>query len=134
MDFTDCLHDLYKTLPQFRISSNTGKLYVQTNNIIDEELSGNYLLGEECSVCMEKTVTKTTCNHYLCICCWNKLGHKKILCPICRKQITSRQDAFFIDNDTVSSDSEGSWALGENDDTDESDDDHEENTINGTYY
>ena len=137
IDFTNCLNDLYEKLPQFRISSNKGKLYVQTNNIIDEELGGNYLLGEECSVCMEKTLTKTSCRHYLCICCWSKICDRNVLCPICRKQITSTQDAFFIEDDIDidSSEYEGSWAYGD-DDTDESEDDAEENdeNIDGTYH
>ena len=127
LGFTDCLYDLYKKLPQFRISNNTGKFYVQNKNTIDEELGGNYLLGEECTVCMEKTMTKTSCHHYLCICCWNKLGHQNVLlCPICRKQITPTFDAFFIENDMDSYESEG-WALRYGSDTTNDDDDDDDN-------
>lgn len=43
------------------------------------------LLTEECSVCYEKTETKTKCGHSLCIRCETELFIKrKASCPICR--------------------------------------------------
>lgn len=40
---------------------------------------------EECSVCMEKTITKTPCGHTLCLNCWSSLN--KLVCPLCRESI-----------------------------------------------
>jgi len=39
----------------------------------------------DCCVCLEKTITKTSCNHNLCDACFFKLKNK--LCPLCRRQI-----------------------------------------------
>jgi hypothetical protein len=52
-----------------------------------EELftSNNYeTFYEDCTVCLEKTVRKTSCNHCLCLPCYIKI---KKTCPICRKNI-----------------------------------------------
>ena len=38
---------------------------------------------EECSVCLEPTITKTICNHVICQKCYCCLSKK--VCPICRK-------------------------------------------------
>ena len=96
MGFKECLQDLYIKLPQFVICINSGKMYIPIDNNIDEELGGEYLLGQECSVCLEKTITKTPCHHSLCIHCWSKIG-KIVKCPICRRRILSTTD-IFIDN------------------------------------
>jgi hypothetical protein len=49
---------------------------------------------QECSVCYEKTRTKTKCNHSLCNRCWSKIeevkdedGDLTTPCPICRENI-----------------------------------------------
>jgi len=41
--------------------------------------------SEQCSVCLEKTKTRTPCDHFLCYICWAKIKEKK--CPICRAEI-----------------------------------------------
>ena len=40
---------------------------------------------EECSVCLEPTITKTICKHVICQKCYSSLSKK--ICPICRKVI-----------------------------------------------
>ncbi len=49
---------------------------------------------EECSVCYDKTYTKTSCEHALCNRCWSKIqptndedGDETTPCPMCRKNI-----------------------------------------------
>lgn len=37
----------------------------------------------ECCVCYDKTLTKTSCNHFLCVECWTKINNPSI-CPYCR--------------------------------------------------
>lgn len=40
---------------------------------------------EECSVCLDPTITKTVCKHVICQSCYCNLAKK--ICPICRKVI-----------------------------------------------
>ena len=43
-----------------------------------------------CCICFDKEwVSRTPCNHYICITCLIKLppNEQKILCPICRKKL-----------------------------------------------
>ena len=92
---TICIRDLYMKLPKFKVSRNTGQIFVYNENDIDEELDGKYLMGEDCSVCFEKTLTKTPCKHFLCLHCWSKLGNQHyILCPICRERILIKYNPF----------------------------------------
>ncbi len=37
----------------------------------------------DCCICYDKTMTKTTCNHHMCIECWCKITNKNE-CPYCR--------------------------------------------------
>lgn len=113
-----CLYDLYLKLPQFIVSRQTGKIIIVPKDNIDEELNGMYLLGEECSVCFEKTITKTPCNHSLCIHCWNKIGNRNyLLCPICRQQIFLKFHPFLENrpmvDDVTTHESEGNPELEE---------------------
>ena len=50
------------------------------------------LFGEKinCCVCMEQTITKTTCGHQLCQKCFCSLPKK--ICPLCRKVLSSEYD------------------------------------------
>lgn len=45
------------------------------------------LYGEinECSVCLDPTITSTICNHYLCQKCYSQLNDK--VCPSCRAEL-----------------------------------------------
>jgi len=38
---------------------------------------------DECCVCYDKTITKTSCEHYLCVECWINIKNTNE-CPICR--------------------------------------------------
>jgi hypothetical protein len=50
------------------------------------------LFGEKinCCVCMEQTITKTTCGHQLCQKCFCSLSKK--ICPLCRKVLINEYD------------------------------------------
>ena len=41
------------------------------------------LAGEICCVCHDLTVSKTKCNHHMCLECWSQLSRQS--CPVCRK-------------------------------------------------
>ncbi len=59
---------------------------------------GEYMDTNECCVCLDKTITKTNCEHALCIECWTKL--KKDECPMCRCEcITIRKTDACNDSD-----------------------------------
>ena len=72
--------------------------YIQHEDDINElvEISTAHvrLYGElqECSACMEPTITKTTCNHIICQRCFCMLEKKT--CPICRKVLNTEEDYF----------------------------------------
>lgn len=76
------------------------KLYgkFESNMIINTDKIGLDLFGLEystcndCSVCFEKTYTKTACNHSLCIECWSKMKNDK--CPICRTYLEIDEDEY----------------------------------------
>jgi len=42
--------------------------------------------GDDCCVCMDKTITKTKCNHFICLPCFQQINNRK--CPICRDDNT----------------------------------------------
>ena len=49
-----------------------------------EPFGNDFIDGEQCSVCYDITMTKTTsCNHYLCRYCFQQL-RQKFTCPVCR--------------------------------------------------
>ena len=50
---------------------------------IEQSHLKNSFVTKECCVCYDKTMTQTSCKHFLCLECWSKL--KKISeCPYCR--------------------------------------------------
>ena len=40
--------------------------------------------AEDCVVCLEPTLTRTHCDHHLCLLCWKQL--KTMTCPMCREK------------------------------------------------
>jgi hypothetical protein len=70
------------------ISNKVSIVYYKKNDQTKESIH-----FEECSICMEKMAnTKTSCNHWICIDCWNQLDASKIgehvKCPFCRQEIS----------------------------------------------
>lgn len=55
------------------------------------------LFGEsdDCSVCLDQTIYKTTCNHYLCQKCFSQLKEK--LCPSCRSDLIEQNSFSYED-------------------------------------
>jgi hypothetical protein len=51
---------------------------------LNEGFGNKYLGDDVCCVCLEHTDTKTTCNHSICIECWQDL--RENVCPICREK------------------------------------------------
>jgi hypothetical protein len=49
-----------------------------------EPFGNQFVDGEQCCVCYEMTMTKTTdCNHHICRFCFQQL-RQKFTCPVCR--------------------------------------------------
>ena len=42
----------------------------------------DYVLGNDCCVCLELTLSCTSCNHTLCVECFQHLSER--ICPMCR--------------------------------------------------
>ena len=88
----------------------------------------------ECSVCAEPTTLKTTCAHYLCVCCLSNLRKPK--CPMCRHDLydDDDDDDASDDEDYNAGDDEDGDEDGDDDDDEDGDDedgdddDYEENT------
>jgi len=71
---------------EYEINEQMYNIFKSPNLTIEE--------GEECSVCYEKTLTKTFCNHSVCYKCMENIkldfddeGCKEKPCPMCRKDI-----------------------------------------------
>ncbi len=45
--------------------------------------NSNLIKTNECCVCWDVTMTKTSCSHFICLDCWTKLTNKSN-CPYCR--------------------------------------------------
>jgi hypothetical protein len=64
---------------------------------LNEGFGKKYLGDDVCCVCLEHTDTKTTCNHFICVECWQNL--KKNICPICRETHIVLNDKWDSDSD-----------------------------------
>lgn len=64
-----------------------GKIIIE--NIGIDVFGDTWSTAEECCVCYEKTYTKTSCEHYLCVECWSNI--KKKSCPICREFLCAQE-------------------------------------------
>ena len=56
----------------------------KTNNILGLDVFGSeHIHFGECCVCYDKTLIKTSCEHFLCVECWSNMK-KTFECPYCR--------------------------------------------------
>ena len=97
-DISLCIDKLIIKLQKIKFNNFTGKF---TEHKINEKIYDVFKLcnvtieeGEECSVCFEKTLTKTNCKHSVCYRCIEKLpityhddDCPNISCPICRHNV-----------------------------------------------
>jgi hypothetical protein len=95
--------ELLKELPQLRLKLN-GRLGIKDDECVSLRAAFEDVFTAiecdtvkvnktgVCSVCYEKTDTKTPCKHPLCNRCWSKIGvcgdeHNQTPCPLCRENI-----------------------------------------------
>jgi hypothetical protein len=52
-------------------------------------IPGMVLGGQDCCVCMEKTKTRTSCGHAVCLPC--RYALKKEICPMCRTKLNPEE-------------------------------------------
>ncbi len=98
-DVSLCIDKLIIKLKKLKFNNFTGKF---TEHNTNEKLYDAFKIcnvtieeGEECSVCYEKTLTKTTCKHSVCYRCIEKIpvtideeeDLNYIGCPICRHNV-----------------------------------------------
>jgi hypothetical protein len=78
--------DFYQSIPT---------IYTAVSDFF-KDVEGLQFSGNDCCICMEvKVLTKTDCNHYLCIPCYQQIRlvpdeeyDEKRACPICREHIS----------------------------------------------
>lgn len=56
---------------------------MELDTIDCEYIDCEYIDCGECCICYDKTFTKTSCNHFLCVECWTKIKNTTE-CPYCR--------------------------------------------------
>lgn len=120
------LLDLHKNLPLMKLNKYSGKF---NTTIICEGFDSCYLTDEVCCVCLQNTVTKTTCLHSICIDCCHQMKKttisRDLTCPLCRSLFLIQDDDEYdsdLDFSIVSDVSE----VSDNDDDDYDDESAEE--------
>jgi len=79
----ELLNDLHDKIKDMKLDKTFGKLLTETC----EEDFDDYIDGEDCCVCYHKTVTRTDCEHHLCISCWNSMFKNDLIkCPLCNSE------------------------------------------------
>jgi hypothetical protein len=86
-DFQIVISKIKKLLPNLKLNKTYGiieHIYDKTYEQISlDEFGTTYISNDTCSICNEKTLTKTNCGHSVCVECWSKL--KNTSCPLCRQ-------------------------------------------------
>lgn len=75
-----------KILPTLSFNKLTGLFESETkmkNNLLEIKLNQEHMVIGECCICYENTITKTSCNHFICVKCWTDMKNIKS-CPYCR--------------------------------------------------
>ncbi len=86
---------------EFIVDDNYGRIEAEYRYLNSINLQNDIIFSvEDCSVCHEKTITKTGCKHSLCFLCWSKLNNR--VCPICRHDI----DHYCTGHNNIDSDHE----------------------------
>ena len=99
------LLSIHRNLPLMKLNRYSGKF---DTTIVCEGFGDDYLSDEACCVCHEKTITKTTCFHSICIDCCNKMKKvtksRDLKCPLCRSIFMIQDDDDEYDSDLNFSD------------------------------
>lgn len=108
MDKTTFLHYIFNTLFYLHIFFRDFRYhpmlkyfyyYEDIDDLVEIKNRRNRLFGDsdnECCVCLDPTINKTLCEHFLCIVCSTKLLVKA--CPICRKSLYESTSSDEINN------------------------------------
>lgn len=101
--FTNYIYNIlfyaYVVIHQFKFHPMLLYLHHEEDiaNLVDIRMCHVRLYGEtnECCICLEKTITHTVCNHFICQRCYCKLDNK--VCPLCRKVLWSDDNEDYND-------------------------------------
>jgi len=75
------LTDLHEKIIKMKMDKVFGKLITE----VDHEDFDDFIDADECCVCYDKTTTLTSCEHHLCIGCWDQMTKKHLnACPLCK--------------------------------------------------
>ena len=104
VDFNSAIKDLFEKLDNFKFDRFKCIFYLEDDeNAIDDWLDNKYIDNDNCCVCLEKTQSKTSCDHWLCLLCkdriFQKLGPNN--CPICRSKLNrcNCDNVYMFDDD-----------------------------------
>lgn len=110
------LKHLQANLASMKVNKYSGKL-----NCVEvfEGFGDLYLVDDICCICLDKTMTKTSCNHSICIECCNHMKvsspHKDLVCPLCRTNfVLQNYDTTYDDSSDDDSDDEDNYDGDEN--------------------
>lgn len=130
----DYLLEVKKILPKLKFSKLFGEFqilnnYKSTNKNLGYDIFGlEYSNCQDCVVCYEKTYTKTSCKHHLCLECWAQVKNNE--CPMCRNELRLHENSHsssYTNNEELESDDE-SASESENESDDESNNEQSEST------
>jgi hypothetical protein len=121
------LKHLQANLASMKVNKYSGKL-----NCVEvfEGFGDMYLVDDICCICLDKTMTKTSCNHSICIECCNHMKvsspHKDLVCPLCRTNfVLQNYDTTYDDSSDDDSDDEDNYDGDENYNGDDDENDNE---------
>ena len=94
-DLARVLNDYAKMLKHLKFDRLRCSFYAPINYMIETEIRNVFSISnslleawEECSICMNHTLVKTSCNHFICVPCADKSCYvtEKTCCPLCRNE------------------------------------------------
>ena len=100
-DHLQVMNKAVEILKRLKFDKFSGKIYDRTYTSVDIQniFAGTALVfpdGMECISCYEMTLTKTICEHPICIACLSELmkskGFVAVPCPICRRYLGESDD------------------------------------------
>jgi hypothetical protein len=101
------LKQLNTNLSVMKINKYSGKLNCFE---VFEGFGDQYLVDDICCICLDKTMTKTSCNHSICIECCNYMKtscpNKDLTCPLCRNKFLLNDNDNNYDDDSSDDDSD----------------------------
>ena len=115
---------LDKVFGKFILIGKDGKKQIQEENVGEDIFGYEYSNCTKCSVCYELTYTHTSCNHPLCVSCWNQIEND--VCPICRNKLAMNNELNGEIDEESYNENYYHYANGDEDDDDDDEDEEDD--------